>query len=200
MARPIIISDEQIISLYLNGYSQKDIVAKYKISANRTRTVLKEAGYDTSGFRTLHDRMKQVIRVLAISGVYYLDLERVSDISIHAIRDYMHLNPQFGVRATLPPKRRNLLDEDTVKQSFPIQQEFLAKYDEGDSFCALAELYKFTDADVMYAYYSIQEGNIRAHQAALLSRILEDQAAGMSTSGIARKHIISRSLVKSLIK
>ena len=188
------ITDQGIVALYLKGYSQRDITEEYKVAAARTRSVLKEAGFNTRSFRSMSEVSKQIIRVLAVEGVYYNDIEAVTDLSVHAIREYVS-SSKIGPRSAVPPHKVY-----PTLESFEARDLFLDRFLVGESFSTLAEDLHFTDRDILNAYFTITEETCAAHAKALKERILRDFAAGFSCSGIARKNGVSRSIVKKYLK
>lgn len=185
------IDDKQIISLYQSGLSQNDIAAIYKVSLSRTRSVLKDAKFDTRGYRALNEWQKRVIVALVRSGVRYLEVERVTDISFHALRDYIGRIPRLTNRRTTPPVR-----VEPCPRRLPCKNELIYKFRCGTSFSKLAARYNLHERQILDFYHSIDEEILSEHRTALHEMILKDLADGLSVSIIARKYWISRAIVK----
>lgn len=186
------ISDDEIIELYRSGYSQNDIVRNYQVSVQRTRSVLQDAGFDTRGYRALSDTMKLVIMTLVRHGVYYLDIERVTDLSVDAIRDYVtrRMEPILNRSKTPPAQRIPSVEE------FPARDTLTREYASGDTFCSLAEAHDLTEQDILFFYLSVTDDILTRHRKALRKNILASLAEGASIAQVARKNHISRSLAK----
>lgn len=189
------ITDETIVSLYESGLSQKDIVNNYQVSVQRTRAVLQEAGHNTRGYRALNDTMKKVIFCLVKEGVYYLDIERVTDISFHALRDYVIKRaPRIVGRKAVPPK--------VVRPSlevFPKRDLIVSEFEDGATFCILVDKYSLSDKEILYFYMSLSDKSVSTHRKALKESILEDDKNGLSVGMIARKYSISRAIIKKYL-
>lgn len=188
------IDDEQIIALYESGFSQNDIVGNYHVSVQRTRTVLQNANFNTRGYRALNDTMKYVITSLVRSGVYYLDVERVTDISFHAIRDFVTRSSPIENRRNVPPKK-NLPSLD----DFPERDAIVQAYESGTSFCILANAYSLDEKGVLQFYLSLSDRSVEKHCKMIQERIISDVSSGLSVSVISRKYWISRAIIKKYI-
>ena len=184
------IKDQEIIELYKSGYSQNDIVKQYDVSVTYTRSVLASAGFDTRRFRTLSSTAVKVIETLVDAGIRYVDIERVCDISFHAIRDYIKRS-DYRARTKKSP---------LTNSAFSHMPEFLKAYREGYSFCFLLESMSLEDSDILPAFRCIQEEDIALHRDKLRIKIEECRKAGLSDAGITQKLNISRSVVRHSAK
>lgn len=183
------ISDKKIIELYLSGYSQNDIVANYDVSVFYTRSVLSAAGFNTRGFRALSPAAMKVIEVLVNSNVKYFDIEKVCDISFHAIRDYV--------------KRSNCKEKKSGtenKISFYQKAEFLEAYRTGNSFCYLYSAMSLQEGEILPAFKCIQEADVAVHRDNLQRKIKKFREKGLSDAGITQKLNISRSILRNGFK
>ena len=187
------IDDAQIIALYRAGHSQNDIVREYQVSVQRTRAVLKEANFDTRSYRALNETMERVIQSLVRKGVYYIDIERIADISFHAVRFYVttRWKPDLEERSRLPA---DLPVPDA--EEFPMRDKLIAAYKKGISFCLLVNKYELDEDNIFSFYLSITDDTVNCHRKALRKRIQSDLASGLSVSMIARKSCISRAIIK----
>lgn len=189
------ISDEQIVELYRSGFSQNDIAEKYHVSVQHTRAVLKEAGFNTRGYRALNDTMKTVVLTLVRNGVYYLDIERVTDIAFHAIRELVNSK-------RIPPSSlENRSPSPPVKiipslHEFPERDEILAKYEHGTSFCVLVDEYSLDEDSILKFYLSISDGSVSRHKASMKKSVFTDLGVGLSLGVIARKNSISKAVAR----
>ncbi len=179
------IKDKEIIELYKTGYSQNDIVKQYDVSVIYTRSVLSAAGFNTRGFRALSPAAMRVIEALVKSGVRYIDIEAVCDLSFHAIRDYVK-------RSDCRSRKDNLL----FNLAFSRMSEFLKAYRDGYSFCYLLEDMSIEDDEIFSAFQGIKEEDIAVHRDNLHSHIEKCRNDGLSDAGITQKLNISRSVVR----
>lgn len=191
MAEKTEIDDKQIIALYQSGFSQNDIAGIYKVSLARTRAVLKGASFDTRGYRALNEWQKRIIVTLVRAGVRYLDVERVTDIAFHALRDYICRIPPMADRGKLSSSH-SILDE----HGRPCVDALIREFRSGTSFSKLAAHHDLRDSQILYFYQKISEDDLVAHSKALREQILRDLDSGLSVSIIARKYWISRAIVK----
>lgn len=190
------ISDDQIIELYRSGYSQNDIIRNHQVSVQRTRAVLQDAGFDTRNYRTLNDTMKLVITSLVRRGVYYLDIERATDLSVDAIRDFVTRRmPPMPDRSKTPPARV----VPSLKE-FPERDGLVRDFSAGVTFCSLAESCALDEDEIFLLYLSLTDEALSVHGKALQTKIRAAHAEGTSLSMIARKNSISKSIVKKYLK
>lgn len=183
------ISDKKIIELYSSGYSQNDIVEQYDVSVFYTRSVLSAAGFNTRGFRTLSPAAVKVIETLVNSDVTYFEIEKVCDISFHAIRDYVK-------RSNCRERKKDFKN----MSSFPRKSEFLEAYRKGDSFCYLVNTLSLGDSEILSVFNCIREDDVAVHRDKLQFQIEKYRAEGLSDAGITQKLNISRSIVRNGFK
>lgn len=190
------ISDEQIIELYRSGYSQNDIIRNHQVSVQRTRGVLQAAGFDTRNYRTLNDTMKLVITSLVRRGVYYLDIEEATDLSVDAIRDFVtrRMEPMTDRRKTPPERAIPSL------KVFPERDALVREFSAGKTFCTIAEECALDEAEIFLLFMSLTDEAVFLHQKALKTIIHADHDNGTSVAMIARKNSISKSIVKKYLK
>ena len=187
------IGEKQIIALYQAGYSQNDIVSKYQVSVHKTREILKRANFDTRSYRSLNETMKKVIFTLVKAGVYYLGVERVTDISFHAIRQYILHQLPIEDRKSVPPKAQDY-NPAKLRNLNQLFSAFIA----GESFCSLVDRHCLSEEDIIRFYLALDDDTLAAHRDSLKSLILSDIEDGLNQTFIAKKRMISRSIVKKI--
>lgn len=191
-----LIDDAQIIELFESGYSQQDIIAKYRVTVQRTRSVLTAAGYDTSNFRRLSKPMVDIIVNLLRTGSSFQKIETVCDISYHAVHAVVERNNlQF-----VSTMARESISRQDLCIDVPERDEFIAGYVSGESFCSMCHKLALPMDAIISLYYQISPENIEAHRENLRKHIIEDSKKLFSAAGIARKRQISQSVVRNALK
>lgn len=198
------VSDEDIIRLYQEGLSQNDIVRLYKASLPRTRAVLQAAGFDTKHYRQITALIKDTMQALSDSGATYYGIEEICDISFDVVREiaFDPKNKSKGKTKKTWMRRKN--SEDIPRVMFPGRAEFADKFCSGASFCALCESMGLPMDVRVDLYWEIrngtfQEADLQKHRAALYDLIRKDNNSGFSVTTIAKKHIISKSVVRKAL-
>lgn len=195
------VTDEEIISLYREGLSQKDIVRLYKVSAKRVRSVLKMAGFKTSNYRKIDPEVKKIILTLSNSGAPYHAIEAICDISVDVIRQLVIEKSCQGMSRKARSKK---IQGEASKVIFPGRGEFATQFCSGVSFCSLCIRMGLTEDTYVRLFQEIWskqffEADINTHRASLSTLIHEDAASGFSITAIARKHVISNSIVRQAL-
>ena len=191
-----LIDDAQIISLYQEGYSQDDIVNQYEIPAWYTRRVLKKAGFKTDNFRCLDDYIVNIVILLIQNGMLFQDIVDVCDISYYTIRDIVRKNNlQY-----ISKKVRNDSSDIEIDSAFNKSVKFLREYNSGKSFCCVCRDLALSDKEILSAFHLIKCSDLTKHRNRLNSIILTALEEKYSITSVARKHMISISVVRSAME
>lgn len=189
------VDDAQIIELYKQGYSQKDIKERYNLSISYVRSVIKSAGYSTQTFRRLDSGIINVVTLLISKGAQYKDIEQICDISAYATDDivqrfgYLHVSKKARLAGGMPKPTKTTLLTD----------EFIPCYRAGESFCRLCERLCMDDEAILSAFCLLKPKDIELHKENLHDLIIKDGEAGFSSTAIAKKHKISMSIARKII-
>ena len=191
-------TETKIVELYDFGYSQKEISDKVKVSPQIIRGILKNNGFETRKFRALDEQVTSIIISLVKSGVYFAEIEDVCGIAFHAIRDVVaRYNLQNASRRA---RGGNSMPMPVVADGYLRNPEFLKRYLEGESFCALCKYYELSDEQILNEFLSIDKDQVKIHKAVLKDKIIADATHGFSTTSIARRHTVSMSIVRGILR
>ena len=191
MAKFYSLSNTEIIELYKQGVSQKDISVKYSVSVDHIRTVLRKAGFSTSSFRATSDDIKQYIIALVIFGCTYVEIEEKSDISFHSIREIVINNDLKGA------SRKARLNKNSAEVSFSdYHRAFLTDYRNGNSFVSICKKHSFNSEQAIECFNLISKEDIEQHKKSLNNRINKLYSQGLSAASIGQILNISPSIVR----
>lgn len=103
------ISNNEILELYNQGFSQKDICNKYNVTITRVREILESAGYLTSNYKkTDKDYIKAISHLLYL-GFSQKKISIVMDAPLTTVRDIVHKYNLTGVAVRSRKKQRKEL-------------------------------------------------------------------------------------------
>lgn len=194
------VSDAEIVRLYSDiGLSQKDIFRLYGVPILRIRNVLRAADCETLSFRKVGDAMKNVVKALVKTGMEYHDIETVTDISYHYIREYIP-SSECMLKHESRLARKEALNFVAVPISFPHRKEFLEEYRAGKTFTELCVQLQYTEAQIAICYALISLPDIEMHKANLRKILIAESEFGLSKTALARKHLISTSVVQGIMQ
>lgn len=185
---------KEIIKLYKEGYSQKDIQNKLHIPLHRIRKLLLSEGFTTCSYRSITSGTKNIIELLIYEGYSYRMIARILNISFHVIRE---LSENRDLDES--NKERFLLDAPINSSKY---NEFIEKYKNGNSFLFLYENLSLGLQDVCPIVKELMEqDNILAiHEKCLNKRIVSMLKKDYPIYMIAKKLHISVSVVKKHTK
>ena len=86
----------QIIELYKQGYSSKDICRICNVSVLLVRKCLQSAGFDTKSYRKASESVKEKVLLLIKAGYSYNKIENLLCVSTHLIREIVMSNGFLG--------------------------------------------------------------------------------------------------------
>ncbi len=193
------VTDAEIIELYRQGLSQKDIVRLYKASLLRTRKVLKTAGFNTSVFHQHDQTTREIILAIVASGATYPDIESICDISVDAVQQ---LVTQAGMQGLSRQSRAEQASTAIPRTIFPGKASFLTKYYTGSGFCELCKQQNLPAELCVYLFWELCTDNgidLNPHRSGLANAIRLDAECGFSVTSIAKKHSISKSIVRQAL-
>lgn len=151
------ITDKEIIRLYKDGWSQKDIVAKYKCSVIRTRKVLQKNGFDTTAFRKVPETIVEAVKILLSSGMTAKEISKRLDLSIYSINSIIS---DKGLKGISKKARKNACAE-----------KILALNGENKSACQIA---KELDMDYKFVISVLKENGVYQSRNRVVNRTPEE--------------------------
>lgn len=198
-----LITDDEIIRLYKEGLSQNDIIRLYQIPVWHSRRVLQAAGFDTKTYRNIHPIVKETVFELAVRGANYFDIERICDISYDVIRESIADQKCQGMSRRNRKAFSQMGEELKSGISFD-RSEFAAQYNSGASFCKITidmelSLEQRIAIFVEFQNNEFHEADPAQHRKGLYEKIRKDAESGLSITTIARRHIISKSVVRKAL-
>lgn len=189
--------EEKVVEYYDDGYSQKDISAILKISPLITRRILQENGFETRSFRALDDHVMNIVIQLVSKGVLFTDIEDICDIAFLAIRDIVARNNLQYVSRKV---RNNNPELAILPEGFVRNVEFAERYRAGESFCTLCKAYELSAEQILNEFLSVTKEDIQAHKVMFQEKVLADVKLNFSTTAIARRHCVSMSIVRKILR
>lgn len=190
------VTDEEIIELYKQKISQKDISANYAVSLERTRKVLKDAGFPTHTFRATNQDIKKYIIALIKHGCIYFEIEEKCDISFHSVREIVETNNLKGVSRKARFERSK---ENVTYLYLKNYEPFLNEYRNGYPYVFLCKKHEFNDEQAIYVFNLISEEDIKQHKKGLKEMIIALYEQGLSTTSIASQLDMSQSIVRKIL-
>lgn len=109
-----LITNNEILDLYNQGFSQKDILQKYKVSIMRIRKVLQQSGHNTASYKKFDDEFILAILELLCAGYKQKDIATLLDCPITTIRDVVHKYDLSGIAI----KSRQKAKEEKILQMY----------------------------------------------------------------------------------
>ncbi len=181
--------------MYAAGWSINDIVAHHKTSVFRVRTILKNAGVDTSVYRRASEPLRACVLQMVAAGASVKKVSNTIDISSHLIRQVMR-DEKTNV-AGLRNKNADVNFPLTIDMTkWP---QFLELYRSGThGFLLCADMCEFSDTDRVEAVFRLKEEDVQAHHRALTSRIYKQRNSGLSAATVGKKFGVSAALVKGI--
>jgi len=107
MLKPI--SNDKIIELYNQGFSQKDICKRYDVTITKVRRVLESVGCLTSNYKKTDKDYIKAISHLLYSGYSQKKISIVMDAPLTTVRDIVHKYNLTGVAVSSRKKQRKEL-------------------------------------------------------------------------------------------
>lgn len=95
-----------IITLYNDGFSQKEISKKTGISLYRIRKELRQNGYETSDYRKRNSLLYEIVHKMLHRGYTYEEISLFLDIPTNSLSHYVHDNNLQRVGKNLRRQRR----------------------------------------------------------------------------------------------
>lgn len=188
----------EIIDLYNQGYSSKDICSAYNVSVAGVRKVLKEAGFDTRSYRKVSDSVVEKVLLLIKNGYSYNKIEQLLHISTHLVREIVLHNgltgfaPKFHHPIKLEINKAEIADD--------IIEELQELY-----FCGRFGLVECSDIagasnqEFLWFVYHLKESDKQTHIRRVRENILKMHREGIPATAIAKGMHISPSIVRKVI-
>lgn len=195
MTQPVTIHpqsiEQEIISLYQSGISQKDISNQLGIGVKKIRSVLRTVGFDTSAYLRIPPEFEEVLLILLNAGISYRAVSEVTEISFHVIRD---ISERHSGRPRSRAYRKPLPYSATARE-----QGFLSRFLSGESFCAICTQLKLREEEILRCFGLVDLSVFAQHSAALRSLLKGEDISQYHERSLARKYGISTSVVKAYI-
>lgn len=198
MAKKCTVEPSEIIKLYKDGYSAKDICSIFDISALTVRKILREAGFSTHIYRKTEKVNKDKILLLVQAGYSYKQIEKLLHYSFHLIREVVEEAGLIGFSPKNRPPIQLVVNENEV--SMDILKQLTELYDLGKcSLAKCAEQVGASDKEFLWFVFHINPNDQAHHNNQLKINILKMYSNGIPITAIAKKMSISPSIVKKII-
>ena len=199
MVREKTITSSDIIELYKQGYSCKDICRVYNLSALMVRTCLRSAGLNTSIYRKVSPSNKEKILLLVKTGYSYREIESLLQTSTHLIREVIEKEDMVGFAPKNHPPIELNISEDQV--SFSVVDRLNELYSSGQyGLAQCAYLLNVSDAEFLWFVFHLSNEDKENHKKNMINNIKKMYSSAVPVSAIAKKMDVSPSIVKKLIK
>lgn len=198
MAKKYSVDSSQIIKLYKDGYSAKDICGMFELSALAVRNILRAAGFTTHAYRKIDEVNKDKILLLVKTGYSYKQIERLLHCSFHLIREVIESAGLIGFSPKNHPPVQLTVNENEV--SADALKRLSELYYLGE--CGLAkcaELAGASDKEFLWFVFHLDDKQIVQHNKYLKINIIKMYSGGMPNTAIAKKMSISHAIVKKII-
>ena len=197
--------ENEIIKLYKEGYSQKNIkehLGHLEISLKRIRETLLSNGFCTHNYRAVSEVTKNIIELLIYEGYSYQKISSILDVSFHVIRELSeNRNLDIG------KKRREKCDFEILKEerfcldkdlNLSYYDSFVKEYENGSSFLFLYDKYSMGIQDVcpLVSRIADKQDLIDLHEKNLKKCIDSMLTDGLPVYMIAKKLHVSLSIVR----
>lgn len=192
------IDSSEIINLYEEGYSAKDICGIFDLSALTVRNILREAGFLTHTYRKIEKLNKDKILLLVQAGYSYKQIEKLLHCSFHLIREVVEAAGLVGFSPKNRPPVQLTVNENEV--SFDILKRLDELYYLGK--CGLAKCAEevgASDKEFLWFVFHLNPADQTKHGNHLKINIIKMHSDGTPVTAIAKKMSISLSIVKKLL-
>lgn len=190
--------ENEMVKLYQEGYSAKDICDRFNVSSFRTRHVLRRAGFDTRTYRKISDNNKEKILLLVKSGYSYNQIARLLQCSFHLVREVVEGAGMIGYAPkNYPPVELNIKESEVSEDVIKELEELYCSGEYGLSKCAA--LAKASDNDFIWFVYYLSPETQTLHDNSVKSYIKNLHVSGIPWTAISKKMDISPSIVKGII-
>lgn len=198
MAKKHIIEPSEIIKLYEDGYSAKDICDMFDVSALTVRNILRNAGFATHTYRKTEQVNKDKILLLVQAGYSYRQTEALLHCSFHLIREVMEAAGLIGVSPKNRPPVQLTVKESEVSSDI-IKQLSELYYLGKCGLAKCADQVGASDKEFLWFVFHLNDDDQAKHNKHLRINIMKLYAGGIPISVIAKKMCISRAIVKKII-
>lgn len=100
------VSPMNVISLYKDGLSQKEISQKTGISLYRIRKELHQNNIETRNYRKRDSLLYEIVHKMLVKGYTYEEISKFLDIPTNSLSHYIHDNNLQNVGSALRRKER----------------------------------------------------------------------------------------------
>ncbi len=201
------ITNDEILSLYQEGFSASIISKTYGIDPARISKLLKDSGYKSRDYRTCPDFIKRVLRVLILAGFNYSEISKKTNIAYNYIREYVSKTDEIKEQSRELFRRKA---NNAVPPSIPpksVCSEYLlssfceAYIGKALGFCSLVTELNANEEQIIYLFSIINDEMIAKHNNLLEKYILDEHnSAGVPAIGIGKKLGVSPVYVAGIIK
>jgi len=192
------IEPSEIIKLYKDGYSAKDICGKFDISALTVRNILREAGFTTHIYRKIEKVNIDKILLLVQVGYSYKQIEKLLHCSFHLIREVVKGANLIGFSPKNHPPIQLTVKECEV--SVDVLRRLNEVYSLGKAGLAkCAEQVGASDKEFLWFVFHLSHNTQAQHNEHLRINIKKMYSDGIPVTAIAKKMSISPAIVKKII-
>lgn len=163
--------ENQIINLYNDGYSQKEICDKLNLKVHYTNKILKKNGFDTHNYRKVPDVVRNLVCFMIREGYHQDYIAEILDISIHTVRQIDYEN--------------NLQHVATEKRAADNKAAIVKYYQEG---MTMADISRKLHADKKRIKKILIEAGVYISPEIKDKQILEAYNEGMSIADIIKEY------------
>lgn len=198
MAKKHTFESSEIIKLYKDGYSAKDICSMLNISALMVRNILRNAGFTTHIYRRIEKVNKDKILLLVRAGYSYKQIEKLLHFSFHLIREVVDGAGLIGFSPKNHPPVQLTINEHEVSPD--ILKRLSELYYLGE--CGLAkcaEQVGASDKEFLWFVFHLSNNVQAQHNNNLKINIIKMHSDGIPVTAIAKKMSMSPSIVKKII-
>lgn len=198
--------EKKILSQHHKGLPSNIIAKENGINITKVSKVLKSNGIKPRAYRTNPDCIKNVLRVLILSGFTYKDISSKTHVARSYIREYVSQTDEIKQRSEELFRRKN---NQSVPPSVPSRStcssemiaEFQEAYRNGKcGFCLLVTNLQANEEQIAYLFSTIDEEMLKQHNENLKVVILAKIKSGIPAMGTGKKVGVSPSYVANIAK
>lgn len=200
------LSDEEVLSLYHQGYSAKNISQTHGINVARISKILRSFGFAPRDYKTSPDYVKRVLHQLILAGFTYLDISKKTNMAYSFVKEYASQSEELRERSPeLFARKVNNASPPIVPLATVCEKEmisdFCTAYVNGTSgFCALMKTLQANDEQAVYLFSIIDEEMLKKHNELLFEVIVAEHKQGIPVIGIGKKLGVSPAIVAKVVK
>lgn len=187
-----------IIELYKQGYSCKDICIACNTSPVTVRNHLQAAGFDTRRYRKVSENNRNKVIMLIKAGYPYNQIGNLLQISTHLIREIVESSGLVGFAPkNYLPVKLTVRENEVSTESIRLLQQIYRSGKFGLAKCA-AQV-KVSDKEFLWFVFHLTSNDKHIHNKNLHKNIHKMYENNTPLMAIAKQMDISPALVKKII-